>query len=93
VGWHKAATSNAFLVTADPLPQFVGIVRLMTIRSPDYHSFRSTSTGATAVPDKQHTTSVSESESPAIPAPAPKTDRRPRTNKDWWPNQLDLCES
>jgi catalase-peroxidase len=42
------------------------------------------------VPDKQHTTSVSESENPAIPAPKPKTDRRPRTNKDWWPNQLDL---
>ena len=42
------------------------------------------------MPDKQHTTSVSESENPAIPAPAPKTDRRPRTNKDWWPNQLDL---
>ena len=40
--------------------------------------------------DKQHTTSVSESENPAIPAPTPKTDRRPRTNKDWWPNQLDL---
>lgn len=42
------------------------------------------------MPDKQHTTSVSESENPAIPAPVPKTDRRPRTNKDWWPNQLDL---
>ncbi len=42
------------------------------------------------MPDKQHTTSVSESENPAIPAPKPKTDRRPRTNKDWWPNQLDL---
>jgi catalase-peroxidase len=42
------------------------------------------------VPDKQHTTSVSESENPAIPSPTPKTDRRPRTNKDWWPNQLDL---
>jgi catalase-peroxidase len=33
---------------------------------------------------------VSESENPAIPSPAPKTDRRPQTNKDWWPNQLDL---
>jgi catalase-peroxidase len=42
------------------------------------------------VPDKQHTTSVSESENPAIPAPVAKTDRRPHTNKDWWPNQLDL---
>ncbi|HEY0685513.1 MAG TPA: catalase/peroxidase HPI [Steroidobacter sp.] len=42
------------------------------------------------MPDKQHTTSVSESENPAIPAPTPKTVSRPRTNKDWWPNQLDL---
>jgi catalase-peroxidase len=42
------------------------------------------------MPDKQHTTSVSESENPAIPAPTAKTGRRPRTNRDWWPNQLDL---
>jgi catalase-peroxidase len=41
------------------------------------------------MPDKQSTRSVSESENPAIPAPTPKP-RRPRTNKDWWPNQLDL---
>jgi catalase-peroxidase len=33
---------------------------------------------------------VSESENPAIPSPEPKTDRRPRSNRDWWPNQLDL---
>ncbi|MEV7170226.1 catalase/peroxidase HPI [Streptomyces sp. NPDC093224] len=31
----------------------------------------------------------SESENPAIPSPAPAPDR-PRTNRDWWPNQLDL---
>jgi catalase-peroxidase len=31
----------------------------------------------------------SESENPAIDSPTPQTDR-PRTNKDWWPNQLDL---
>ncbi|MEA2902473.1 MAG: catalase-peroxidase [Actinomycetota bacterium] len=33
--------------------------------------------------------SESESENPAIPAPEPKP-HRPRTNQDWWPNQLDL---
>src|ERR1700751_1815909 len=31
----------------------------------------------------------SESESPAIPAPTPK-EHPPRSNRDWWPNQLDL---
>jgi catalase-peroxidase len=31
----------------------------------------------------------SESENPAIDAPEPQA-HRPRTNKDWWPNQLDL---
>ena len=33
--------------------------------------------------------SKSESENPVIPSPTPKQ-TRPRTNKDWWPNQLDL---
>jgi len=32
---------------------------------------------------------VSESENPRIPAPEPKP-HRPRTNRDWWPDQLDL---
>ena len=31
----------------------------------------------------------SESENPAIDAPTPKA-HRPHTNKDWWPDQLDL---
>jgi catalase-peroxidase len=35
------------------------------------------------------TQSISESESPAIASPAPKV-TRPRTNQDWWPNQLDV---
>src|SRR5690349_9452994 len=41
--------------------------------------------------DKRSTGSVSESESenPQIPSPTPTT-ARPRTNQDWWPNQLDL---
>jgi len=39
--------------------------------------------------DKDATASVSESENPAIPSPTPKR-ARPRTNSDWWPNQLDL---
>jgi catalase-peroxidase len=39
--------------------------------------------------DKDATRSVSESENPAIPSPTPKR-ARPRTNSDWWPNQLDL---
>jgi catalase-peroxidase len=32
---------------------------------------------------------MSESENPAIPAPTPKP-QRPRSNRDWWPDQLDL---
>lgn len=32
----------------------------------------------------------SESENPAIDSPTPKTGGRPHTNKDWWPNSLDL---
>ncbi|WP_110181920.1 catalase/peroxidase HPI [Nocardioides solisilvae] len=31
----------------------------------------------------------SESENPAIPSPEPKV-ARPRGNRDWWPNQVDL---
>jgi catalase-peroxidase len=41
------------------------------------------------VHDKEATRSISESENPVIPSPEPKT-TRPRTNRDWWPNQLDL---
>lgn len=34
--------------------------------------------------------SGSESENPALDSPTPKTGGRPHTNKDWWPNMLDL---
>jgi catalase-peroxidase len=40
--------------------------------------------------DKTETESASESENPVIPAPQVKESARPRTNRDWWPNQLDL---
>jgi catalase-peroxidase len=32
---------------------------------------------------------ASESENPAIPSPE-ATEHRPRSNRDWWPDQLDL---
>src|ERR1700760_3978731 len=38
---------------------------------------------------EEMTESVSESENPAIPGP-PSGVPHPRTNHDWWPNQLDL---
>ena len=41
------------------------------------------------MPDKDATRSVSESENPVLPSPEPAVSR-PRTNRDWWPNQLDL---
>jgi catalase-peroxidase len=39
--------------------------------------------------EKSATRSNSESENPAVPSPTPAA-HRPRTNRDWWPNQLDL---
>jgi catalase-peroxidase len=33
--------------------------------------------------------SKSETENPVIPSPTPK-EHRPSSNRDWWPNQLDL---
>jgi catalase-peroxidase len=47
-------------------------------------------TGKCPVAHDSVTASGSESENPAIDAPTPKTGGRPRTNRDWWPNQLDL---
>jgi len=45
--------------------------------------------GCPVAPDSV-TAQGSESENPAIDSPTPKTGGRPRTNRDWWPNQLDL---
>ncbi|MGY1743246.1 MULTISPECIES: catalase/peroxidase HPI [unclassified Blastococcus] len=40
--------------------------------------------------DKIQSQSTSESENPAIPSPTQVTNRRPQSNRDWWPNQVDL---
>jgi catalase-peroxidase len=45
--------------------------------------------GCPVAPDSV-TATGSESENPAIDSPKPKTGGRPHTNRDWWPNQLDL---
>ncbi|MEV6304358.1 catalase/peroxidase HPI [Actinoplanes sp. NPDC051861] len=47
-------------------------------------------TGGCPVAHDSVTAHGSESENPAIDSPTPKTGGRPRTNRDWWPNQLDL---
>ncbi|GAA2868841.1 catalase/peroxidase HPI [Pseudonocardia halophobica] len=36
------------------------------------------------------TASRSESENPALAGPTAHVDQRPRSNRDWWPNQVDL---
>ncbi|MEO6204858.1 MAG: catalase/peroxidase HPI [Mycobacteriales bacterium] len=41
--------------------------------------------------DTDTTDSNSESENPALSGPTAHTDQRPRTNRDWWPNQVDLA--
>src|SRR5688500_4787521 len=41
------------------------------------------------MPDKGQTNCGNESKNPEIPA-ATQKHSRPRTNSDWWPNQLDL---
>jgi catalase-peroxidase len=40
--------------------------------------------------NKVETDSTSESENPAIPSPEQHTSGRPQSNRDWWPNQVDL---
>jgi catalase-peroxidase len=60
-----------------------------TIDVPDKEHTDSVSENPEIDVHKDHSDSVSESENPAIPSPTPKRSR-PRTNQDWWPNQLDL---
>ncbi|MFD6399039.1 catalase/peroxidase HPI [Nocardia sp. NPDC060249] len=48
-----------------------------------------TSDSRPPAPDAE-TLSNSESENPAIPSPTAHTDRRPHSNKDWWPEQIDV---
>ncbi|MFJ2666477.1 catalase/peroxidase HPI [Nocardia fluminea] len=48
-----------------------------------------TSDSRPPTPDTE-TRSNSESENPAIPSPTAQTDHRPRSNKDWWPEQIDV---
>src|SRR5581483_5688205 len=63
----------------------MGSVRVATIS--EKHLERR---GGPDVSDKKdESASVSESENPVIPSPEPEA-HRPRTNRDWWPNQLDL---
>jgi len=46
---------------------------------------------ASASPQGAETTaSTSESENPVISGPTAHVDQRPRSNRDWWPNQVDL---
>jgi catalase-peroxidase len=40
--------------------------------------------------DKVDTASTSESENPAIASPTAHPSDRPQSNRDWWPNQVDL---
>ncbi|WIM93165.1 catalase/peroxidase HPI [Actinoplanes oblitus] len=47
-------------------------------------------TGGCPVAHDSATAQGSESENPAIDSPTPKASKRPHTNRDWWPNQLDL---
>jgi catalase-peroxidase len=42
-------------------------------------------------PEKATASSGSESENPIIPTPKPKA-HAPRTNQDWWPNQVDVSK-
>lgn len=58
---------------------------LCTVNQQQYHL----TSRSIEVTDKETTTSASESENPVIPSPTRKR-TAPRTNQDWWPNQLDL---
>ncbi|WP_110241814.1 catalase/peroxidase HPI [Nocardioides gilvus] len=50
---------------------------------------RKAEAGCPVMPDSARGSGGSESENPAIPSPEPQV-ARPRGNRDWWPNQVDL---
>lgn len=51
----------------------------------------SSDTSDSRPPHASDSASTSESENPAIPSPTPK-EGAPRTNQDWWPNQVDVSK-
>ena len=67
----------------------MALTSAISIRLAKSHPKRDDAREESRMPDKENTRSTSESENPVIPAPTAKRGR-PRTNKDWWPNQLDL---
>ncbi|EXG82958.1 catalase/peroxidase HPI [Cryptosporangium arvum] len=58
--------------------------------SPDNAPSSAQGVGGCPVAHDSVTSHGSESENPAIDSPKPKTGGRPHTNRDWWPNSLDL---
>ena len=74
-----------------PLPRLLPTPDSFPIRRPIPGPIRSTERHIVKDEhNKVETDSTSESENPAISSPTPDTDRRPHTNQDWWPNQVDL---
>jgi catalase-peroxidase len=66
-----------------------GIWSLPTFQSVHLDSSRRADPARSTRRSAQMSERGSESENPAIPSPTPQP-HRPMTNRDWWPNQLDL---
>src|SRR5690606_19226302 len=95
-GWRRAVSHDGQLVRVRDRRSRGGLLGSMPrVPGGREESSNHTREGANDVTndfgehDKSATTSTSESENPVIPSPQPKA-HRPRTNRDWWPNQLDL---